>query len=82
MVGRKSGKEKIIKTTAMANFITPVLKISKDHIRFCIDKPSDDSSSLEDQLQHFTVDNISNLPLTCILQTKHPFHVSRSSSSI
>ena len=76
IIGKANGKEKIIKANVHADFISPVLELSRDRIDFRVDKRPDDVTALTPQTRTFTARNVSSLPLTCILNVEYPFQVS------
>ena len=80
IIGKANGKEKIIKANVHADFISPVLELSRDRIDFRVDKRPDDVTALTPQTRAFTARNVSSLPLTCILNVEYPFQVSATLS--
>lgn len=75
IIGKANGKERIIRAQIRADFISPVLQLSKDRIHFRVDKRPDDVTALTPQTRTFVAKNVSSLPLTCVLRVKYPFQV-------
>ena len=75
IIGKANGKERIMRATVRADFISPVLELSKERIDFRVDKRPDDVTALTPQNRTFAIRNVSSLPLTCILRVSYPFQV-------
>ncbi|XP_076808093.1 hydrocephalus-inducing protein homolog isoform X2 [Clavelina lepadiformis] len=75
IIGKANGKERIMRATVRADFISPVLELSKERIDFRVDKRPDDVTALTPQNRTFAIRNVSSLPLTCILRVSYPFQL-------
>uniref|UniRef100_H2XZ27 Hydin adenylate kinase-like domain-containing protein n=1 Tax=Ciona intestinalis TaxID=7719 RepID=H2XZ27_CIOIN len=75
IIGKANGKERIIRSAIRADFISPVLELSKDKIEFRVDKRPDDVTALTPKTRTFVARNISSLPLTCVLHVEYPFQI-------
>ena len=75
IIGKDRGKEKIIKSTIRADFISPVIELSANRIDFRVDKEPSDITALIPQTKTFSMRNVSSLPLSCVLRVQYPFQV-------
>uniref|UniRef100_H2YKD6 Uncharacterized protein n=1 Tax=Ciona savignyi TaxID=51511 RepID=H2YKD6_CIOSA len=66
IIGKANGKERIIRSSIRADFISPVLEVSTDKIEFRVDKRPDDVTALTPKTRTFVARNVSSLPLTCL----------------
>ncbi|XP_071959113.1 hydrocephalus-inducing protein homolog isoform X2 [Antedon mediterranea] len=73
IIGKSSGKERIIKTDVSINFISPLLEFSSKQVAFRVDKHPDDV--LEKQFGELEFSNVSSLPLTTVIHLEYPFHL-------
>uniref|UniRef100_A0A7M4E0K5 HYDIN axonemal central pair apparatus protein n=1 Tax=Crocodylus porosus TaxID=8502 RepID=A0A7M4E0K5_CROPO len=71
IIGKQSGKERIMTVDVICEFIAPVLHLSSKEITFRIEKhPSD---VLTPQFEPLILKNISSLPLNALLSVREPF---------
>nr|XP_025038877.1 hydrocephalus-inducing protein-like [Pelodiscus sinensis] len=71
IIGKQSGKERIMKVDITCEFIAPILHLSSKEITFRVEKhPSD---VLTSQYEPLILKNISSLPLTILLSVQAPF---------
>ncbi|KAG8143780.1 hypothetical protein E2320_000954, partial [Naja naja] len=71
IIGKQSGKERIMKVDVTCEFITPVLQISSRAVTFRVEKnPSD---ILTPQYKPLSLKNVSSLPLRVVLSLQEPF---------
>ncbi|XP_067402985.1 hydrocephalus-inducing protein homolog isoform X1 [Emydura macquarii macquarii] len=71
IIGKQSGKERIMKVDITCEFIAPILHLSSKKITFRVEKhPSD---VLTPQYEPLILKNISSLPLNVILSLQEPF---------
>ncbi|XP_033116735.1 hydrocephalus-inducing protein homolog isoform X2 [Anneissia japonica] len=73
IIGKSSGKEKIMKTDISINFISPLLEFSSKQVCFRVDKHPDDV--LEKQVGELEFSNVSSLPLTTLVSLEYPFQL-------
>ncbi|CAH2323836.1 Hypothetical predicted protein [Pelobates cultripes] len=73
IIGRQSGKEKIMTVDVICEFIAPILQLSAGNLHFYLEKKPDDV--LEAQCKSLTMKNISSLPLTIFLSLSPPFSI-------
>nr|XP_006823299.1 PREDICTED: hydrocephalus-inducing protein homolog [Saccoglossus kowalevskii] len=73
IIGRASGKERIMKTDINVEFITPLLEFSTKQIAFRVEKGPDDV--LEKQQGELELHNVSSLPLSTMLVLEYPFQI-------
>ncbi|KAM3920677.1 hydrocephalus-inducing protein homolog [Leptodactylus fuscus] len=71
IIGKQSGKEKILKVDVICEFIAPVLHLSKQCLRFYEEKPP--KEELKKKYESVTMRNVSSLPITILLSLKYPF---------
>ncbi|CAM5150043.1 unnamed protein product [Eretmochelys imbricata] len=71
IIGKQSGKERIMKVDVTCEFIAPILHLSSREITFRVEKhPSD---VLTSQYEPLILKNISSLPLSVLLSLQAPF---------
>ncbi|XP_056381388.1 hydrocephalus-inducing protein homolog isoform X2 [Hyla sarda] len=71
IIGKQSGKEKILTVDVICEFIAPVLHLSMQSIHFYVEKhPEED---LKEKYKSVILKNISSLPLTVLLSLNPPF---------
>ncbi|XP_039209471.1 hydrocephalus-inducing protein homolog isoform X12 [Crotalus tigris] len=71
IIGKQSGKERIMKVDVTCEFIAPVLQISSRAVTFRVEKnPSD---ILTAQYKPLSLKNVSSLPLRVVLSLQEPF---------
>ncbi|XP_033625714.1 hydrocephalus-inducing protein homolog [Asterias rubens] len=71
IIGKASGKEKVMKTDISIEFISPLLDFSTKQVMFRVDKRPDDV--LVNQLEKLTLTNVSSLPLHTRVDLEDPF---------
>ncbi|XP_059569698.1 hydrocephalus-inducing protein homolog [Alligator mississippiensis] len=73
IIGKQSGKERIMTVDVACEFIAPVLHLSSKEITFRVEKhPSD---VLTPQFEPLILKNISSLPLSALLSVREPFYL-------
>ncbi|XP_043935458.1 hydrocephalus-inducing protein homolog [Protopterus annectens] len=73
IIGRQSGKEKIMTVDVTCEFIAPVLQLSTQQLTFSIKKlPSD---VLLSQYKPLILKSVSSLPMSILLSLKEPFAI-------
>ncbi|XP_074864560.1 hydrocephalus-inducing protein homolog isoform X2 [Carettochelys insculpta] len=71
IIGKQSGKERIMKVDVTCEFIAPILHLSSKEITFRVEKhPSD---VLTSQYEPLILKNVSSLPLNILLSLQAPF---------
>ncbi|XP_069822484.1 hydrocephalus-inducing protein homolog isoform X3 [Dendropsophus ebraccatus] len=71
IIGKQSGKEKILTVDVICEFIAPVLHLSKDSMHFYVEKQPEED--LKEKYESVILRNISSLPLTILLSLNPPF---------
>ncbi|KAM8946018.1 LOW QUALITY PROTEIN: hydrocephalus-inducing protein homolog [Pelodytes ibericus] len=71
IIGKQSGKEKVMTVDVTCEFVAPVLQISTRKLHFYVEKRPDDV--LEKQCKSLTLRNITSLPLSVLLSLSQPF---------
>ncbi|KAM4722980.1 hydrocephalus-inducing protein homolog [Rhinophrynus dorsalis] len=79
IIGKQSGKERIMTVDVICEFIAPVLNLSAKKLHFYVEKQKDDS--LVFQYKSLIIKNISSLPLTIFLSLSHPFSINNNGTS-
>ncbi|XP_075181569.1 hydrocephalus-inducing protein homolog [Anomaloglossus baeobatrachus] len=77
IIGKQSGKERIMAAEVTCEFITPVLHLSKPSLHFYVEKPPEEE--LKEKIESVILRNVSSLPLTILLSLKPPFSLYHSS---
>ncbi|XP_044126636.1 hydrocephalus-inducing protein homolog [Bufo gargarizans] len=75
IIGKQSGKERILMVDVICEFIAPVLHLSKQSLHFYVEKQPEEQ--LMEKFESVTLKNISSLPLTILLSLKPPFSLCR-----
>ncbi|XP_073461747.1 hydrocephalus-inducing protein homolog [Aquarana catesbeiana] len=73
IIGKQSGKEKIMSVDVICEFIAPLLDLSTKKLHFYVEKQPDDE--LKEKYESVTLKNISSLPLTIFVSVKQPFSI-------
>lgn len=73
IIGRRGGKELILKSNIICEFIAPLVKFSADSVEFRIDKSVDEELLPEKKM--LTIENTSSLPLNINIKTNYPFQL-------
>ncbi|XP_071973078.1 hydrocephalus-inducing protein homolog isoform X2 [Engystomops pustulosus] len=71
IIGKQSGKEKILTVDVICEFIAPVLHISKRRLHFYVEKQPNEE--LKEKFESVILRNVSSLPLTILLSLNPPF---------
>ncbi|XP_077982980.1 hydrocephalus-inducing protein homolog isoform X2 [Glandiceps talaboti] len=73
IIGRASGKEKIMKSDINIEFISPLMEFTTKQITFRVEKGPEDE--LQKQYGDFEIHNVSSLSLTTTLTLECPFQI-------
>ncbi|RXM33054.1 Hydrocephalus-inducing protein [Acipenser ruthenus] len=73
IIGKQSGKERIMKVDVTCEFIAPVLDISNKQLSFCVEKGP--TNVLVPQYKSVLLKNVSSLPLNMQLTLEEPFSI-------
>ncbi|KAM9301954.1 hydrocephalus-inducing protein homolog [Gastrophryne carolinensis] len=73
IIGKQSGKERIMAVDVTCDFIAPVLHLSARKLHFYVEKPP--GEELKEKHETVTLKNISSLPLSIFLSVSPPFSV-------
>ncbi|CAD5117498.1 DgyrCDS6267 [Dimorphilus gyrociliatus] len=73
IIGKRGGKELILKSNIICEFIAPLVKFSTDRIEFRIDKSTDDE--LASERKTLIMENTSSLPLNISVKIAYPFQL-------
>ncbi|XP_077145064.1 hydrocephalus-inducing protein homolog isoform X4 [Ranitomeya variabilis] len=76
IIGKQSGKEKILAADVICEFIAPVLHLSKHRLHFYVEKLPEEE--LKEKCESVILRNVSSLPLTILLSLKPPFSLCHS----
>ncbi|XP_073515931.1 hydrocephalus-inducing protein homolog isoform X2 [Phyllobates terribilis] len=76
IIGKQSGKEKILVADVICEFIAPVLHLSKQRLHFYVEKPPEEE--LKEKYESVILRNVSSLPVTIRLSLKPPFSLCHS----
>ncbi|XP_054856814.1 hydrocephalus-inducing protein homolog [Eublepharis macularius] len=71
IIGKQSGKERIMAVDVTCEFIAPVLQMSSSEITFQVEKSP--GGALTAQYEPLTLKNVSSLPLNVLLSLQDPF---------
>ncbi|XP_066439738.1 hydrocephalus-inducing protein homolog isoform X2 [Eleutherodactylus coqui] len=71
IIGKQSGKKKILTADIICEFIAPVLQLSKQSLQFYVEKQP--KEELKERHESVILRNVSSLPLTLLLSVKPPF---------
>ncbi|KAL8194574.1 UNVERIFIED_CONTAM: hypothetical protein K2H54_025118, partial [Gekko kuhli] len=71
IIGKQSGKERIMTVDVVCEFIAPVLQISSSKIIFQVEKSP--GGALTPQYESLRLKNVSSLPLNVLLSVQDPF---------
>ncbi|XP_077166200.1 hydrocephalus-inducing protein homolog isoform X2 [Paroedura picta] len=71
IIGKQSGKERIMTVDVVCEFIAPVLQISSSQITFQVEKSP--GGALTAQYEPLSLKNVSSLPLNVLLSLQDPF---------
>nr|XP_056718300.1 hydrocephalus-inducing protein homolog [Euleptes europaea] len=71
IIGKQSGKERIMTVDVTCEFIAPVLQISSSEITFQVEKSP--GGALTTQYEPLSLKNVSSLPLNVLLTLQDPF---------
>ncbi|XP_068116429.1 hydrocephalus-inducing protein homolog [Hyperolius riggenbachi] len=73
IIGKQTGKEKIMMVDVICEFIAPLLDLSRKMLHFYVEKRPDEE--LKENYEMVKLKNISLLPLSIFVSVKHPFSV-------
>ena len=73
IIGKNLSKERIMQVPIRCQFITPLIKTSRQNIHFQLDKDVNDRLQL--QKDKFDIENCSTLPLSMNLRTTYPYSI-------
>ncbi|XP_033896012.3 hydrocephalus-inducing protein-like [Acipenser ruthenus] len=73
IIGKQSGKERIMKVDVTCEFIAPVLDISNKQLSFCVEKGP--TNVLVPQYKSVLLKNVSSLPLNMQMTLEEPFSI-------
>ncbi|XP_072277434.1 hydrocephalus-inducing protein homolog [Pyxicephalus adspersus] len=76
IIGKQSGKQKIMTVDVICEFIAPLLDLSTKKLHFYVEKQPEDE--LIKKYESVTLKNISSLPLTIFVSVSPPFSISCS----
>ncbi|XP_038663072.1 hydrocephalus-inducing protein homolog [Scyliorhinus canicula] len=76
IIGKQSGKDRIMRVNVHCEFIAPILELSPKLLNFRVEKAK--HNVLKPQYQPFVLKNISPLPLTLILKLEGPFNIAEN----
>ncbi|XP_048371298.1 hydrocephalus-inducing protein homolog [Sphaerodactylus townsendi] len=71
IIGKHSGKERIMTVDVICEFIAPVLQISSRAIKFQVEKSP--GGALTMQYEPLNLNNVSSLPVNILLSLQYPF---------
>ncbi|XP_078720178.1 hydrocephalus-inducing protein homolog isoform X2 [Lampetra fluviatilis] len=73
IIGKQSGKERIMRINIRCEFIQPLLELSSRQISFVVEKRPEDT--LQPQYEQLKLKNVSSLPLAMNLSLEFPFSI-------
>nr|XP_032813560.1 hydrocephalus-inducing protein homolog isoform X3 [Petromyzon marinus] len=73
IIGKQSGKERIMRMNIRCEFIQPLLELSSRQISFVVEKRPEDT--LQPQYEQLKLKNVSSLPLAMNLSLEFPFSI-------